>query len=241
MWQIAQPAGLTFGDGELSGVVTETSITPTRIDTLDVLVTDAVGASAFAVLPFAYVAQPLGIPAFTFPAGAAGFTYQVNLYHNGPQASDDSTASGGALPDGVTLVNSGPISGNYGAKLTGRPTRVGVFEFDLSVAVNGQSVSRHFTITISSQPVVITTATLPHATRATPYQVFLLANSGTAPYVWTLTSGSLPPGFSLSPDGELSGTSSASGTFAFTVRADDASPPGLGQSDTAALSLTVDP
>jgi large repetitive protein len=118
---------------------------------------------------------------------------------------------------------------------------VGVFEFDLSVAVDGQSASRHFSITINAQPVVITTATLPHATRATPYQVFLVASGGTAPYTWSLTSGSLPPGLSLSPDGELAGTSSASGTFAFTVRADDASPAGLGQSDTAALSLIVDP
>jgi hypothetical protein len=241
MWQIPQPAGLTFADGELTGVPTETSATPTRIDTLDVLVTDAVGASAFAVLPFTYVAQPLGVPAFTFPEGTVGFLYEVHLYHNGPQGSDDWTVSGGALPDGVTLVNNGPISGNFGAKLAGRPSRVGVFEFDLSVAVNGQSASRHFTVTVNAQPVVITTATLPHATRASPYQVFLVANGGTAPYAWSLESGSLPPGFSLSPDGELAGTSSASGTFAFTVRADDASPAGLGQSDTAALSLTVDP
>jgi large repetitive protein len=240
-WQIPQPTGLTFADGELSGMATETSGTPTRPDTLDVLVTDAVGASAFAVLPFTYVAQPLGIPAFTFPAGTVGLMYEVFLYHNGPQASDDWTVSSGALPDGVTLVNNGPISGTFGAKLTGSPTRVGVFEFDLTVTVNGQSASRHFAITINAPPLVITTATLPHATTATPYQVFLVANGGTAPYAWSVASGALPSGFSLSPDGELSGTSSASGTFAFTVRVDDAGPAGLGQSDAAALSLTVDP
>jgi hypothetical protein len=107
-WQIFQPAGLTFANGELSGVPTETSRTLARIDTLDVLVTDAVGASAFAVLPFTYVAQPLSVPAFTFPAGTVDLLYEVHLYHNGPQWSDDWTISGGALPDGVTLSTTGP-------------------------------------------------------------------------------------------------------------------------------------
>ena len=240
-WQIPQPTGLAFANGELSGVPTETSGTPTRIDTLDVLVTDAVGASAFAVLPFTYVAQPLGVPAFEFPAGTVGLLYEAYLYHNGPQGSDDWIVSSGALPDGVTLVNNGPISGNFGAKLTGRPTTVGMFEFDLAVTVNGQTASRHFAIAINAQPVDITTATLPHAMTTTPYQVFLVATGGTAPYAWSVASGSLPPGLTLSSAGELAGTPGASGTFTFTARADDSSPPGFQQSATATFSLIVDP
>jgi len=240
-WHFPPPSGLTFANGELSGVATETSGTPTRLDTLDVLVTDAVGASAFAVLPFTYVAQPLGIPAFAFPAGMVGLLYEEHLYHNGPQGSDDWTVTGGALPDGVSLVNNGPISGNFGAKLSGTPTRVGLFEFDLTVTVDGQSASRHFAISINAQPVDITTATLPHATATTPYQVFLVATGGTAPYAWTVSSGSPPPGLTLSSAGELAGSPDASGTFTFTVRADDSSPPGFQRSATATYSLIVDP
>lgn len=37
--------------------------------------------------------------------------------------------------------------------------------------------------------------------------------------VWSLASGTLPPGVSLLPDGRLTGTPSAAGTFKFVIRA----------------------
>jgi hypothetical protein len=87
----------------------------------------------------------------------------------------------------------------------------------------------------------VVTTSLPDGEASTPYQVFLVAEGGTAPYIWTLDAGVLPAGVTLSAAGELSGTPGASGIFDFTVRATDSSPAGFQQSATSALSLTIDP
>ena len=55
----------------------------------------------------------------------------------------------------------------------------------------------------------------------TPYNQQLTGSGGTAPYVFSLKSGSPPPGITLSPDGLLSGTPTLIGTSNFTVQAVD--------------------
>ncbi len=57
---------------------------------------------------------------------------------------------------------------------------------------------------------------------ALPYSQLLTASGGTAPYSFTNTVGSLPPGLALQSDGILSGTPTATGVFTFTVAATDA-------------------
>lgn len=71
-------------------------------------------------------------------------------------------------------------------------------------------------------PVWVTSGTLPQATPGTAYSYQLSAtdDSGVAP-IYTLASGSLPTGLSISSSGLISGTPSNSGTFNFTVRATD--------------------
>jgi uncharacterized protein DUF4082/Big-like domain-containing protein/putative Ig domain-containing protein len=54
------------------------------------------------------------------------------------------------------------------------------------------------------------------------YSATLAATGGTAPYIWSLTSGSLPNGLSLSSGGVLSGTPSLAGSFSFSVQVKDA-------------------
>ena len=46
---------------------------------------------------------------------------------------------------------------------------------------------------------------------------------GTAPYTFNVQSGSLPPGLSMSPSGQLSGTPSTLGNYSFSLRALDSS------------------
>ena len=57
------------------------------------------------------------------------------------------------------------------------------------------------------------------------------ASGGTQPYTWTLTSGSMPPGLSLSSSGLISGVATGTGSFNFTVRVTDsgASPQSITQ------------
>jgi uncharacterized repeat protein (TIGR01451 family) len=67
----------------------------------------------------------------------------------------------------------------------------------------------------------ITTPPLPPGTECHAYSVQLTA-SGTAPFTWTVASGTLPPGLSLSSAGEITGTPTAAGTFHFTLKVVDA-------------------
>lgn len=85
-------------------------------------------------------------------------------------------------------------------------------------------------------PLAIGTTSLPLAAAGAPYSALLAASGGTAPYSWSLASGSLPPGLALSGAGALSGTPAASGTTSFTVEVTDAA----GATATEALTLEVD-
>ncbi len=69
------------------------------------------------------------------------------------------------------------------------------------------------------------------------YSHQLTVENGTAPFTWSFTGGTLPPGVALSATGRLSGTPTGAGTFSFTVQVTDAS----GSSATRAVTLTVVP
>ena len=67
-------------------------------------------------------------------------------------------------------------------------------------------------------PLTITTAALPNGTLHVPYSVNLEAAGGYGSQTWTLVAGSLPPGFSMTSDGVISGyDANTRGTFPFTV------------------------
>lgn len=76
-------------------------------------------------------------------------------------------------------------------------------------------------IRTTTDPLVISTSTLPDAT-VNVYTALLQASGGTAPYTWSIPSGTLPFGISLSAKtGVISGTTEVSGTFNFIVRVTD--------------------
>ena len=86
-------------------------------------------------------------------------------------------------------------------------------------------------------PVAITTQTLPNGTVNSSYTATLTASGGSTPYAWSVSSGQLPPGVTLSAGGSLSGTPTSSGQFSFTVQVlDVASPQHMA---TATLNLTI--
>ena len=93
--------------------------------------------------------------------------------------------------------------------------------------------AKNFTIIVNPAPPQITTTSLPQSTNGTPYSQTLLA-TGSATITWSVESGSLPSGLTLSPAGVMSGTLAIPGTFDFTVKATN----GVG-SDTKMLSIIV--
>ena len=55
----------------------------------------------------------------------------------------------------------------------------------------------------------------------TPYTGTVSATGGSAPYAFTLASGSLPDGLSLSSAGAISGTPKSAGSFPITIKVTD--------------------
>ncbi|WP_428628099.1 putative Ig domain-containing protein [Sphingopyxis sp.] len=80
-----------------------------------------------------------------------------------------------------------------------------------------------FTITITppTSAIVVSPNTLPTLIAGTPVNQSLSSTGGTAPYTYSLASGSFPPGVSLSGTGVLSGTPTQRGLYSFSVRSQD--------------------
>ncbi len=141
---------------------------------------------------------------------------------NAPYATTFSTTVGtqpvafvvtaGALPPGVTLATDGTLSGT--------PTVYGSYSFAVTATdAGGCTGSRAYTLDVTCPVMALLPATLPNAPIGVAYSQTLTADGGTPPVTFAVTSGSLPPGLSLAPAGGLTGTPSATGSFAFTVRA----------------------
>ena len=104
------------------------------------------------------------------------------------------------------------------------------------------TVSGNTTLTVqAAAPLSVTTASLPNGTVGTAYSATLAASGGTAPYTWTLATGSLPVGLTLSSSGAITGTPTASGTSNFTVQATDSANPAATASKGLSINVTSPP
>jgi len=89
--------------------------------------------------------------------------------------------------------------------------------------------------------VTISTTSLTSGQQGTAYSAALSATGGTTPYVWSISSGSLPAGLTLNAaSGAISGTPTASGAFSFTAKVTDSTTP-TAQTATKSLSVTIAP
>ncbi len=106
----------------------------------------------------------------------------------------------------------------------------------------GASGSASLTLNVSSvpldgTPVAVKTGALPDGTVGVGYSANLTASGGTPSYAWSVLSGQLPAGLSLSGTGTISGTPTTAGTFGFTLQvADSGTPP---QAATAAETIMI--
>ena len=98
------------------------------------------------------------------------------------------------------------------------------------------SAARSYTITVTA-PVTITTASpLPGAGVSAAYSQQLASTGGSnTGYTYSISSGTLPAGITLSSGGLLSGTPAAAGTSTFSITVTDSA----GATGSKAFSLTV--
>ena len=224
-WSVASgslPPGLGLsGAGVIAG-------TPTAAGspTFTVRVTDAASRTTTQELTLAVIAS-LTITTTTLPGGIVGASYDQQLTAAGGTTPYTWTVSSGAPPPGLGLSSTGVLSGT--------PTTAGSSMFAVRATdAASRTDIQALTLTVSSSLSIIITA-LPDGTVGTSYSQQLSATGGTPPYTWSVESGTLPDGVSLSPDGVLSGTPTAPVNSSFTVRVGDT---GAG-SATQALMLTV--
>lgn len=93
-----------------------------------------------------------------------------------------------------------------------------------SLVLNGVNENKTVTLVYGNFPcptLTMSPATLPSYNN-TFYSETLTTTGGTAPYTYSVISGNLPTGLSLSPTGVISGTGTQNGIFNFTVRSRDA-------------------
>src|SRR5215471_4525986 len=86
-------------------------------------------------------------------------------------------------------------------------------------------------------PLSISVSSLPSGQAKTAYSTALAAIGGTAPYTWSMSSGSLPQGLTLNGSGQISGTPMTPSTSSFAVSVTDSSSPA--QNASANLSITI--
>ncbi|HUY97948.1 MAG TPA: putative Ig domain-containing protein [Verrucomicrobiae bacterium] len=84
----------------------------------------------------------------------------------------------------------------------------------------------------------VATTALPDGVQGSLYSAQLTASGGVGADSWTLLSGTLPPGLTLTSSGAITGTPTATGTSTVTVAVTDSSVPAA-ETATATFSLTV--
>ncbi|HMX29108.1 MAG TPA: putative Ig domain-containing protein, partial [Blastocatellia bacterium] len=211
----ALPPGLSLSfAGALSG-------TPTQAGSYSFTITGGASgclnsqAYTLTILP---TCPTFGISPAALPSGNVGAPYNQPITVTGgaePYLFAIKVAIGGGipLPPGINL-----IQGSF----VGTPTQTGTYTVTVVITdANQCETTKTYTITINPgcPPLVLNPTELASGTIDVPYLEFFTLTGGIGTRVFSVTSGSLPPGLTLTMAGALSGTPRGVGGFNFTVTA----------------------
>nr|WP_269744712.1 putative Ig domain-containing protein [Granulicella tundricola] len=220
------PAGLTISNCTISGTPTTPGTT-----TVTITATDSSSPTITTTGPVTIVVNP-ATPTLTItspPDATVGTPYTGPIGVTGGTAPYTCTLVSGTLPPGLTINN---------CTITGTPTTPGKTIVTITATDSGNPIATTtapITINVLPVPPLTFTGSLPNATLNVPYTQTLAAAGGIAPYTYTITAGTLPPGITMSSTGVVSGTPTVVGASSFTVTATDSE----GTPQTASLPLVL--
>jgi MBG domain/Bacterial Ig-like domain (group 3)/Putative Ig domain/NHL repeat len=166
-------------------------------------------------------------------AASPGITGAVDFPQLTGNASDCTTSFSVAAATSCTLrIEFDPQStGSMSESLVLTDNNLNSAPTTQTIALNGTASSG---ISIVLSPTSLTAPVIGNSFNQT-----VSASGGTSPYTFTVSTGSLPAGLSLSAGGVLSGTPTAVGTFTFTIQAQDSTGSGSGGPFTGSQSFSV--
>jgi hypothetical protein len=200
------PPGLILANCKISG-------TPTKEGcfTFSVTVTDANGNTNSIRYTICVCAITISPP--VLPDGSICGPYHQQLTASCGTPPYTFSVPPGTLPAGLSLSSAGLLSGT--------PSMIGSTTFTVTATDSTFDTGTITYTLLVTGGLTLSPDILPMGTPGVPYNETITASGGTAPYTFIVSSGALPTGLSLSPAGVISGTPTASGTFAFCVTATD--------------------
>ncbi|MFV0460011.1 MAG: putative Ig domain-containing protein [Actinomycetales bacterium] len=201
----------TVLDSDRTWVVVVSSDTPPPAGT-DVSVNFSTLLSTVTeVLPATVTVDPA-----TAPNGTVAMPYSQTFTASGGTSPYTYDVSSGTLPPGLSFTD---------GTLSGTPTTAGTYSFTIraqdSMLAYG---TRAYTVVIGAAGVALTPSVLTAGTAGTAYSQAFSVTGGSGPYLFEVTSGTLPQGLTVSPTGVLTGTPTEAGTFDFVLTATDSTP-----------------
>ena len=195
------------------------------------------GSASSATITFTIDATAPGAPVISSPVdGAVTDDGMPTISGTAEDGATVQLSINGAMPVSVT-ASGGIWSYTPGSALPVGPNTLSAVALDAAGNASPASTTVRFTYS----PVAITTATLPAGQVGVAYSAMMAASGGSAPYGWTITSGALPTGLTLSSAGSLSGTPTDSGDYTFTITVTEAHDLLASQAYTVTIARPADP
>jgi Putative Ig domain len=223
-----------------SGLSTTTSLSVTLTATA-VANTSTTKTSAITVEPPLTFTNITG----TLPNGSNGVPYSESIEVTGGVTPLTFTLvpGSGSLPPGLTMNQSGLITGRPTGPVTGQPNP-SVFTVQVTDdSTMPVSATEQYSIYVSPAPLLELTAVSPLPTGFPnyPYSTSISTTGGVRPFTFSIVSGSLPPGLSLNTaNGLISGTPIAANStpYTFTIQVTDSTLP-TSQLQQESLSISI--
>lgn len=227
-WSIVQgslPTGLTLNPA--TGAITGT---PTAEGSYPFQVSATAGAQTAGPKALSIT---IGLPGLDFtpdtlPGGTIGVPYSQVFSPTGGSGSYAFTLVSGTIPPGLTLGTNGSV--------TGTPTTAGTYKFVVRLTSSNLVIERLITLYVDTTVLDLSPSTLPDAYLGQDYSQVFTPSGGTAPYSFSLISGSLPLGIALdTAAGSITGKPTVVGKYTFDLLLTDVNKKQIVRS----LSITV--